>query len=363
MINSSYSVYNLLVHYGPKGERNFIDLLEDNVLEGIIDNPDIRVKKKDYFVEDLAIYSGDGNYYLRGKFTKQFDFKSARHKEQGQRRNQNLLIEALPYAYFILDLVNHRLIWIKPKAITAAPNPSSFCTFLKEKIVNTLQPLALYEAISLWDSDLELREGNTKRKFVSNYLQEAGVTKKHVSTKVIPLIDNDTIEEIIRDEQFAVKKISLAVSRPNATNREIDDARSGFDSVARFSNDKLGVDPKVIIEKSGGVIENKEEVVDFVKRINETGNLELMIDMQNVTNKSLIKKVGVNIGDDEQETDVKFRKEDERLPEEILPDVTNEIKDIVPSYELSEYEKNENSDKVESWLQRIRVVFTAFPFL
>lgn len=361
MAKSSYSVFNLLVHYGPNAKLNFVDLLEDGVLETVFDSPETKVRKKEYFVENLSISKTDESIVLRGKFSKQFDFKSDRHKEEGQRKQENIHIEALPHAFFMIDLINHRVIWIKPSDITGAPSVYSFCTFLKSKIVETLLPAAYADAQAIWKSDRRASFDISKSKFISDYLKEQGVTKKTVTVSPIPLVDHNEIANLIMDEQFEVKTVRLRIHRPNATDREIEGAIGNFDQLAKFVNEKMNTDPELVIQKPGKeVIENKKEVVDVASKAATAGNVEIEIQMQNKDNRKIKKTIGTHV--DHVNADIKYKKEVQLAPDKIGAEVIETIRTEVPSYDVLDEEKTINAKKAGEWLEKIRRLFPSLPF-
>ena len=109
-------VFNLLVHYGEDNNRNFRHLLKDGFFHLFDEEAIVNAKGMTSYIDKLKYISADGSYYCTGIFYKEARINIDHKKNKDQKAvNDPIREETYPRAYFVLDLVKHRLYWFTKK--------------------------------------------------------------------------------------------------------------------------------------------------------------------------------------------------------------------------------------------------------
>lgn len=267
----------------------------------LIDTEMITMRGKPQYLDKIKYTKDQDSYYFSGTLYKQANVNIDHQKDSNQKAvSDPVNVDGYPRAYFILDLLKHRLYWFTKKKETFAPHAQSLASLTKNKIYPVLKDEMDREVHLEYNSPdykgEEAFEDYRKRRFL-----ESNMTRKLFTVATVPVIDQDQIESTIRDDRYLIKGIVVKGYLPNSTEKDGKDIRSLGDPLEQLTasaKKELGAVTKTEFKGiNNGVIEKKEGVVKLVGELAKNNNFDLAVSLVNITDPKQKIVIHSNPGD------------------------------------------------------------------
>jgi len=226
-------VYNILVHYGEGLNKNLLELLDEVLLENLIAGQEIKLINQYMYPAEVKKISSAGKSYLTGYLFKSATLKwktvpddKKRHKvDPGNKK-------VLPYSYFILDLLDHRLFWVTERGLSSAPSAFNFASYIKKVSLPSLKQDYEGEAQAEWNSTPRNKRTGKWPKFLSQYLSDRNVSKNTFRVDLLPEVSSDKIKNILKKKQLIVRNATFYPKLNNITKNELKQLFTNVDEIA-----------------------------------------------------------------------------------------------------------------------------------
>lgn len=271
-------VFNFLVHYGPKDQKNLLDLMEECLWGLLLQGPVLEGRNSAY-VENVTPVSGrdtliSGYFYrsslLQWDFIKKGDLAKLAPGEQ----------EVMPRARFIIDLLNHRLFWITERGKTHKPHHLNFVAYSKKLCLSYLQ--TKYAKIAADEYAEEKPEKKTRFQYIRERFLEEHVTSATFKMELVPLLETDSLKIYLEGDRYRIDKLKIVPHINNPTNEDFADLFENTGKFASKARAKAAVTLKPAVK---GESLNKEVVKEVVEE-NETKQLlDLEMDIKDTHNE------------------------------------------------------------------------------
>lgn len=344
---SDVKYFNLLVHYGLGSQNNFIQLLDEALLDVFAD------ESKNTFegIHTLKIYDTryfvlQNQFYITGLLYKEGNLKwESVPNEIGEPILEPGRQAVMPYARYIISVSDHRLFWITKRGLTKSPSAYDFCYFIKKKTLEILRAKYTLEAEAEWlGNEEEIKElgFKNKRHYVGTYLKENKLNSKLFEIRAVPEVSSEAVNNIIDDQKYIIKGASFFPHMNNVTDDDCEELFTTADKVASEAESEATITLKPKSSEEG----IKKETVKQILDINQKHNLlKFSLSLKNVHDKRERPLVVSNVSD----ADTKIAKtgavEGEPLNSDILESVKQKFPDIVGDNPVDDDIKNkiENS--------------------
>lgn len=263
------------------------------------------------YIGNIDFFQDKESYYYSGLFFKETHINVAHQKGSGSKAEYNpLSSDAYPSAYFIIDLLKHRLYWFHVKGETHAPQASSFASFIKRKVYKPIAHTYIEEIKLEYQRMPKGAKSESFSEFKRRRMLELNITRNRFNIATVPVIDEKNISQAILDKDYLIRLVTVKSYIPNSTKNDGKDLqtwRDPFEEVSKRAKQELGATVKTEFKGiNGGILEEKEEVLKLVRELSEKNNYDLSVTMTHKTDPK--KKKVVHSSPKDEYTDMGFRK-------------------------------------------------------
>lgn len=346
MSTADIKYFNLLVHYGVDFKNNFIQLLDEALIEVLSNQENNAVQIANTIkVFDVKYFEINGQIFITGLL-----FKSGEVKwESIPNENDDPIMEpgtkrVMPYARFIISLSDHRLFWITKRGLTKSPSAHDFCFFVKKKCLPILREKYKLEAEIEWEAikeDLKLEGFKNKSHFVNTFLREHKLTGKLFEVRAVAEVSKEVVSNIIDEEKYIIKSATFFPHMNNVTDDDCEELFTKADKIAKEAESEATITLKPKSSEEGV----KKSTIKDILNINQNHQLlKFSLSLKNILDKrqkpltiSNAKDSDINIAktgavDGEVRNNAILGTISEQLPDIIgTEQVPNDVKTLVES--------------------------------
>lgn len=259
MSQLTVKAFNILVHYGENSEKNFVDLLDEALLESLLAEEYIKLTQYMYAQNVKKMKIGE-KFYLQGVFFRSTTLRWTQTDNGGRGKKNPGSVKSVPRAMFIIDIENHRLYWITDGIDTSQPTAYHFCTYIKRVSLPKLQELYENEAKAL------TKKQSIGKKSKRNIYTVLNLTTKTFSVKLNPEVSKDKVEKILGAKNIKIHKATFYPRLNNSSDKHF---KQLFTDLGDFGAKTKG-DPSLTIDPKDPKSGLEKEPVFGLLQANET---------------------------------------------------------------------------------------------
>lgn len=297
-------IFNILVHYGDHAEKNFIELLDEVLLEQLLASVTAQFKKEYMYPADVSVTTLSGKKYLTGYFYKSSTLKwKTTPNENGRHKTDPGNKKVLPYAKFFIDLEEHRLFWITERGLSSSPSAYNLKSYIKKICLPILKQDAEGEAAAAWKNIPRGSKNETWQRYLTRFLSERNLTQKTFKIDLNPEVSNEKIKKILDHKYHSIRRAIFYPKLNNATKNHL---KQLFTGVGQLASETKGQGQVKIesVEKDMGLkkepifnlleVNDKDQLLSFeftIKDTRQSDSRPFKISNTNVEGSDRIQKV------------------------------------------------------------------------